>query len=1138
MVATPFRQLARVWRRSIQARVVIGTVVLSAVLTLLAGMILLRQVTNGLLDSKEQASITQARSGAVTAQAKLDGAEITDQFEVGPLLKGLVETLAPRDEARDEFSVAIIGPLAPSVGDSGATGGSLFSGDIDPAQSIPASLMDRVTAEPGTWYAYTRVVYDGNRKSVPGIAVGSQVTVTGNGQRYALFYVYPLNEQQQSLFVVRGALITTGALLVVLLGIVAWLVTRQVVTPVRLARRIAERLAAGRLEERMHVRGEDDIARLGISFNQMAGSLQRQIRQLEELSRVQHRFVADVSHELRTPLTTVRMAADVLHDSRIDFDAATARSAELLQAELDRFEGLLTDLLEISRFDAGAAVLDLSDVDLRAVARRVVDSNAALAERRGSVVTVTTAREPCVAEVDVRRIERIVRNLVVNAIEYGAGGDVEVTVAGVGLRRRTDGPRPWRRPSTGRGDLGVQPLLAGGPGARTHPGRHRTRPVDRGRGHGSPLRDPGRLGRAGGRLGLPADAASARGRPARTVTAAADPTRAGAATRRCAVRPLPARPPPRCAVTARPGVPPLRLLVVVAAVLLAATACVSIPESSSVRAGRAVSAQDEQPVSRNKPNGPRPGAGRKEIATGYLNAMLAFPPAPDVVRQFLTPDASADWNPADGLVVYTSSDQPRLSEKAESVTFSARAVGSLDTRGTWTTTPRNERDVTAEFEMIRVFGEWRLRNPLPGTYVDQSYYADYFDPYSLYFFNPSMSILTPDPVHMLTSDSLATSLVNDLLQGPTRALDGAVSTSIPSTARVDVAVSISLTGVAEIPLSDEVLQMSLDDRRLLAAQLVWTLRPLGDIRAIVVTVNGQRVDLGVGTEVSIDAFSGFDPAGLAANRQLYGLTGQGLVSVSATDTTTVTGPILAMSRDARSAAVDPNTPVGAVVSADGSTVTVAGMTTTDTSGTTVWYSGGDAVIKPSWDIHGLLWLVDNRPDGAHLFVVDNGNPHEVYAKGITGRMVHNIAVSRDGVRLAAIVGKDRDRRLVIAVIDRDASNAAELTVRPAQRVVTAGVTETAVSSSAWVSPTSIGALVDDEGGEPTPSEISIDGSPTLASRFPGFLPIKPVALAGGPNEDTPTAIVDKAGALYQQSLTAEWVQVGGAAAIRAPFYPG
>ena len=428
-IVAPMRSLVRLWRRSIQARVVIGTVTLSAILTMLAGWVLLRQVADGLVDSKRQASETQAAAGVQAAQAKVDAAEVTDEFDVGPLMKGLVEGLAPRDEAREDFGVVLLGPLQTGEVRTAATGGSRASGDLDPA-SIPAALRTRVEESPDSWWAYSRVSFDGDsRPSVPGLVWGSQITVTGTGQRYGLFYVFPLREQQQSLNVVRNALITTGALLVVLLGVIAWLVTRQVVTPVRLARRIAERLASGRLEERMHVRGEDDIARLGTSFNQMAAGLQRQIRQLEELSRVQRRFVADVSHELRTPLTTVRMAGDVLHDAREDFDPAIARAAELLQNELDRFENLLTDLLEISRFDAGAAVLDLGDVDIDHLVHRVVDACQPLAERRGSSVVVRAPAEPCVAEADARRIERIVRNLVVNAIEYGEGRDVVVRVA-------------------------------------------------------------------------------------------------------------------------------------------------------------------------------------------------------------------------------------------------------------------------------------------------------------------------------------------------------------------------------------------------------------------------------------------------------------------------------------------------------------------------------------------------------------------------------------------------------------------------------------------------------------------------------------------------------------------------------------
>jgi two-component system, OmpR family, sensor histidine kinase MtrB len=196
-----------------------------------------------------------------------------------------------------------------------------------------------------------------------------------------------------------------------------------------MARRVAERLAAGQLQERLRVSGEDDLARLATSFNQMATSLQRQIRQLEELSRVQRRFVSDVSHELRTPLTTVRLAGSVLHEARGDFDPQTRRSAELLQTELDRFETLLVDLLEISRFDAGAAALDLDDVNLTDVVRRVVDGTRALADARSTRVVVKAPDTPCLAEADVRRVERIVRNLVTNAIDHAESREIVITVA-------------------------------------------------------------------------------------------------------------------------------------------------------------------------------------------------------------------------------------------------------------------------------------------------------------------------------------------------------------------------------------------------------------------------------------------------------------------------------------------------------------------------------------------------------------------------------------------------------------------------------------------------------------------------------------------------------------------------------------
>ena len=224
-------------------------------------------------------------------------------------------------------------------------------------------------------------------------------------------------------------MIIIGVALVVMLALMAWLVTQMVVRPVRLAARTAQRLSAGLLDQRMEVHGEDDLALLGAAFNQMAVNLQRQIVRLEDMSRLQRRFTSDVSHELRTPLTTVRMAADLLYGSREDLDPVMARSAELLHAELDRFDELMTDLLEISRFDAGFAVLDAEPTDLVPAVHRVARGLAAVADSVGVTIEVHVPETPVIAEVDPRRAERVLRNLVGNAIEHGEGQPVVVTLA-------------------------------------------------------------------------------------------------------------------------------------------------------------------------------------------------------------------------------------------------------------------------------------------------------------------------------------------------------------------------------------------------------------------------------------------------------------------------------------------------------------------------------------------------------------------------------------------------------------------------------------------------------------------------------------------------------------------------------------
>jgi two-component system, OmpR family, sensor histidine kinase MtrB len=418
------------WRRSLRTRVVTAIVVLSAVVVGSVGFMVTRQISSGLVKGRVDASVAEARTETATARELLGSAGGND-FDPETQLRLLVENLVARGEVKG-FDVVVRGP----VGTGSTAGGVRSTPGVDTA-SVPANL--RRSVESGgrddVAWTYTRILHlatsTSGRVDEPGVAVGSTVVLPSDGGTYALYYLFPMNEEQQTLLLLRRVLLLAGVLLLVLIAGVAALVTRQVITPVRLARRVAERIASGRLEERMHVSGEDDIARLAMSFNQMAEALQSQIRKLVELSRVQRTFVSDVSHELRTPLTTVRMAGDVLHDARESFDPVTARAAELLQTELDRFENLLGDLLEISRFDAGAAVLELDDTNLGDVVHRVLGTVAPVALQRGVPVRVVD-EGVFMVEADARRVERIVRNLLTNAIDHAEGSEVTVRLAADG----------------------------------------------------------------------------------------------------------------------------------------------------------------------------------------------------------------------------------------------------------------------------------------------------------------------------------------------------------------------------------------------------------------------------------------------------------------------------------------------------------------------------------------------------------------------------------------------------------------------------------------------------------------------------------------------------------------------------------
>ncbi|MEA5453114.1 MtrAB system histidine kinase MtrB [Sinomonas sp. JGH33] len=418
------RAFARRWRRSLQFRTVLITLVLSCVSILGVGVYLSNQIANSLFQERLTQAELQTRQSVSQVQETFDGAQVTDQQGVLKLVNDTLATLEARDSGTPRQYVFLAVPNQDQPRNRWVDSRASY---LRTENDIPQSLRQAVEGSQQPQQFWESIPLTVDNTVHPAIAVGNKVSF--GGTVYELYLLYDIKSAQDTLDEMQSVLWFGGIFLILLIGAIVWIVTRSVVSPVSHAASVSEKLAAGQLEERMAVEGEDEVARLAKSFNHMAASLQEQITQLAALSQMQQRFVSDVSHELRTPLTTVRMAAEVLYDAREQFDPVNKRSAELLYNQVERFQALLNDLLEISRFDAGVARLDVEPQDIVAVVRNVVDTAEPIALACGSEVHLYTRTAGIVVDMDARRIERVLRNLLLNALEHGEGKPVEVFVA-------------------------------------------------------------------------------------------------------------------------------------------------------------------------------------------------------------------------------------------------------------------------------------------------------------------------------------------------------------------------------------------------------------------------------------------------------------------------------------------------------------------------------------------------------------------------------------------------------------------------------------------------------------------------------------------------------------------------------------
>ena len=415
-------RLRLAFQGSLGAKVVTSTVLLSLGVVWLTGSALYSRLSDGIRSTNLNSSLAEARLAFFNAQYQLlisQGSTVEERKKILAEIVVDATTQGIKEQRREVLIVKTPSKKKSKVSYEMASNSAL-------SESIPSSVRSKILKDSNLQYEYGRLQFSAS-PSIDSLFVGNRIDIPGAG-RYEMYVVFSLASQASTIQLIQNSLLVTGFALIFLIALITWLVVRQVVRPVREAASVAKQFTQGEFDLRLPITSNDELATLAISFNDMAASIEQQISRLENLSRVQQRFVSDVSHELRTPLTTLRMASEVIYNHRTTFEAPVARSAELLVAQLDRFERLLEDLLEVSRFDAEVAVLEPVEFDLIALIKRSVHDLGIDTDEKTSGVSTKSDNSVVTVKADMRRVERIMRNLLSNALDHCDGTPIEIQI--------------------------------------------------------------------------------------------------------------------------------------------------------------------------------------------------------------------------------------------------------------------------------------------------------------------------------------------------------------------------------------------------------------------------------------------------------------------------------------------------------------------------------------------------------------------------------------------------------------------------------------------------------------------------------------------------------------------------------------
>jgi hypothetical protein len=537
-----------------------------------------------------------------------------------------------------------------------------------------------------------------------------------------------------------------------------------------------------------------------------------------------------------------------------------------------------------------------------------------------------------------------------------------------------------------------------------------------------------------------------------------------------------------------------------AAACLVLTACgVGMPDSGPVHVTTATgSNRDELPGNIDPPR-PKKGATAEEIVSGFLDAMTATPPIrTSVAREFLTQEASASWQPT-GMIVYAAPQTPRGTNEVD---VQLNDADRIDASGAWLG-PVPEDDATVTFKMALEDGEWRISEPPPDLLVPQSWFAQRFRQVSLYFYDPSTSVLVPEPVFVPRGRQFASTLVNGLLQGPSH--DLAEENYLPSGLHSLVSVPVSSSGVAQVDLTSDAGDAALpssEQSELLVSQLAWTLRQDPTISRFRVSIDERPVQLAGESEFSVEHGHGYAPYVAGSSTMLFGLKDGLMVGGSPQNLENVTGPFGRAGYSLRTVSPDLHAEEVAAVTTNGAELWLGPVKDTGANPIRLIPDGED-LLRPAWDFNGRLWEVDRRDSGAVVYYLHNGKMHVVDVPGVSTEDVKEFLVSRDGSRLVAVVRSAPETDTIVVSRILSSGDGHVVQALPAHDITEPETLPGQIRAIAWYSPTSLVVLRPVTRALFRVRSASVDGAaPADALSVP--IEEDVLGLAGTPDPDEPS----------------------------------